>query len=111
MVFLAYLILPFLLCATMTGIAVLLWWKALSNPAAFAVAAFLSTLGLHRVLQIRAELVKLFWGSYFLVARKSLDIVQLAKESINTETVVLCLMLVAFGIPLLYWLRATMLKA
>ena len=96
----------------MSGTASLLWWRTIANPATFGVVAFLATLGLHRVLQAVAEFLKLFTGGgYFLEARERPDLVQLAKESLNTEVLVLCVVLVALGIPLLYWLRSAMVKA
>jgi hypothetical protein len=77
----------------------------------FAVAGFLLCLGLHRVLQAITEFVKLFTGGgYFLEAREKPDVVQLAKETLNTETLVLCFLLVVVGIPLLLWLRSAMVK-
>ena len=112
MAFLLALVLPFVLCVVMSGTASLLWWKALASPVAFGVLALLATLGLHRVLQAIAEFAKLFTGGgYFLEARERPDLVQLAKGSLNTELVVLCVLLVALGIPLLYWLRSAMVKA
>jgi len=112
MSFLLALVLPFVLCAVMSGTASLLWWRTLANPAAFGVVALLATLGLHSLLQAVAEFLKLFTGGgYFLEARERPDVVQLAKEGLNTEVVVLCVLLVALGIPLLYWLRSAMVKA
>ena len=112
MSFFLALVLPFVLCAVMSGTASLLWWKTLANPATFGVLTLFATLGLHRVLQAVAEFVKLFTGGgYFLEAREGPDVVQLAKESLNTEVVVLCVLLVTLGVPLLYWLRSAMVKA
>ena len=106
------LMLPFVLCVAMAGTTSLLWWRTLASPAIFGVAALLATLGLHRVLQAVSEFLKLFTGGgYFVQARERPDVAQLAKESINTEIVVLCVLLVALGIPLLYWLRSAMVKA
>ena len=112
MSFLLSLVLPFVLCVALSGTASLLWWRTLASPATFGLAALLATLGLHRVLQAVAEVLKLFTGGgYFLEARERSDVVQLAKENLNTEVVVLCVLLVALGMPLLYWLRSAMVKA
>jgi hypothetical protein len=106
------LVLPFVLCAVMAGTTSLLWWRTFASPATFGVVALLAMLGLHRILQAVAEFLKLFvGGGYFLEARERPDVVQLAKESLNTEVVVLCVLLVTLGIPLLYWLRSVMVKA
>lgn len=112
MSFLVALILPVIVCAVMAGTTSALWWRTLGNPAVFAIAAFLLSLGLHRVLQALAELVKLISaGGYFLEVREKPDVVQLARESLNTETLVLCTLLVIIGVPLLFWLRSAMVKA
>ena len=112
MSFLISLALPFILCVVMAGTTSLLWWKALGSPVLFGVAAFLATLGLHRLLQAIVEFVKLFThGGYFLEVRGRPDVVQLAKESLNTETVIVCVLLIAIGLPLLYLLRTAMVKA
>jgi hypothetical protein len=111
MSFLVFLVLPFLLCLGMATVTSLLWRLELQNPGLYAVAGFLATLGLHRLLQAGAELTKLFIpGGYFLESRPKPDIVQLAKETLNTETVVLSVLLVAIGVPLLRWLKAAMVK-
>jgi uncharacterized membrane protein YjgN (DUF898 family) len=112
MSFLVALVLPLFLCAVMAGVTSALWWRTLGNPVVFGIAAFLLTLGLHRVLQAIAEFVKFFsGGGYFLEVREKPDVVQLAKESLNTETIALCLLLVVVGVPLLIWLRSAMVKA
>jgi len=112
MSFLVALVLPLVLCLIMAGATSVLWWRTLGNPVLFAIAAFLLTLGLHPVLQAIAEFVKLFsGGGYFLEAREKPDVVQLAKENLNAESIVLCFLLVVIGIPLLLWLRSAMVKA
>jgi len=111
MSFLVFLFLPFLLCLSMAAVTSLLWRQELQNPGLYALAGFLATLGLHRLLQAGAEIAKLFNpDGYFLEARPRPDIVQLAKETLNTETIVLSVLVVAIGIPLLYWLKAAMVK-
>ena len=112
MSFLVALALPFILCAIMAGATSVIWWRTLANPILFGIAAFLLTFGLHRVLQAISEFVKLFsGGAYFLEAREKPDVVQLAKESLNTDTIVLCFLLVVISVPLLLWLRSAMVKA
>jgi hypothetical protein len=106
------LVLPSVLSVIMSVTASLLWWKTFANPATFGVVAFLAMIGLHRALQAFSEFLKSFTsGGYFLEFREKPDLIQLAKESLNLEALVTCVLLVALGIPLLYWLRSAMVKA
>jgi hypothetical protein len=87
------------------------WWKDLSSPWFFGSMAVLCTMGLYRLLQAITEFGKLFVArGYFLESSNPLSTIQMAQESLNTETVVLCVMLVVIGSPLLFGLRTAMLK-
>jgi hypothetical protein len=112
MAFLISLTLPFLLCLVLAGVSSLMWRDMLTKPMAFGAIAFLATFGLHRLIQAATEVFGLFSNrGYFLEARGRPDILKIAEGNMNTQTLVQCTLLVALGIPLLYWLRATMVKA
>lgn len=111
MSFLLFLVLPFLLCLSMAAVTSLLWRQDLHNPGLYAITGFLTTFGLHRLLQAGAEIAKLFIQDvYFLESRPKPDIVQLAEETMNTETFVLGVLVVVLGIPLLHRLKAAFVK-
>ena len=96
----------------MSGTTSIMWREELARPVLFATVAFLATFGLHRVIQAGTEFLEFFSkGGYFLEARNSPDILQLAKENMTTETVVQCSLLLLLGLPLLHLLRAAMGKA
>jgi hypothetical protein len=103
--------LPFVVCLGMALVTSMYWWKDLSSPWLFGAIVFLCTMGLYRLLQAINEFGKLFVGrSYFLESSNPLSAVQIAQESLNTETVVLCVLLVVIGGPLLFGLRTAMVK-
>jgi hypothetical protein len=112
MSFLISLALPLLLCLVITGITSFIWRDDLARPVIFAMTGFLATFGLHRVIQAGTKFLGLFRsGGYFLEARNPPDILQLAKENMNTETLVQCALLLILGLPLLHLLRTAMVKA
>ena len=107
MQFLVAMILPFATCIGMTSITAYLWWPTLKSPWQFAVLALLVCLGMHRLLQVVAELVKkttTFEG--FIVARRDRpNFAQLAVETLTLEAAIVATLLVAIGVPVLVWLR------
>jgi hypothetical protein len=67
---------------------------------------FLGLLGLHRVIQTTSELLKLFRGDgYFLEYRPPASTVQLALENLTFEAAIVSTLIVAGGLPMLYWLK------
>jgi len=109
--FIVPLLVPLLLSATMTAIASIWWWRTLAMPWFFTFVALLAMLGLHRVLQFLAELFKVATaGGYILEARPRPDPSQFLRESLSTELLVVCLLMLVVGTPLLFGLRAAMAK-
>ena len=100
---LASMFLPFLACIGLAAVTAALWWRTLQSPWVYLVLSVLALLGLHRVIQAAAELVKLlgFGGGYFLEARQNpAKFVELAQEAINAEAIVVTLVVLAVGLPL-----------
>ncbi|PZP33261.1 MAG: hypothetical protein DI603_07730 [Roseateles depolymerans] len=109
MSFLLSLVLPVFICLALSGTSAVFWAKVLPSSVVFAVIAFLSMLGLHRLIQAVAEFGKLFFGGgYFLEARDKPSVAQLVSENLSTESVLVCAALVALGMPLLFVLRNAM---
>lgn len=106
MSFILSMVLPFLVCIVLIAGTSLAWWYSLKNPWIFLTVGFLGLLGLHRLIQVGSELLKLFRsGGYFLEYRKPVDMVQSALESLTLEAVVVSTLIVVGGMPMLYWLK------
>lgn len=113
MQFLIAITLPFLASLILAGVFSLLWRHSFQSPWQFFVFALLLLLGLHRVVQVCAELVKLVrteLGGYFLEARKGADFYERVQEQLTVEAFVIAAVVVVAGIPLLFWLRSALLK-
>lgn len=107
MAFLFALILPFLTCVALVGTTALLWRAALPSVWSYVGLALLVVLGVHRVLQVAAEVIKLFThGGYFLGYQKQPNMVELAERSFTVEAVTISVLVAVISWPLLSWLRS-----
>jgi hypothetical protein len=114
MAFIASMLLPVAVCLLLAGITATLWWSSFSNPWLYLTLSVLTLLGLHRVLQFLAEVVKLFpgTGGYFLEARRDpVRFVELAQESLTIEAFIVSGLVVATGVPVLMALRTALVRA
>ena len=114
MAFIASMLLPVIVCVVLADITAALWWSSFSNPWLYLALSVLTLLGLHRVLQLLAEVVKLFpgTGGYFLEARRNpARFIELAQESLTLEAFIVSGLIVAAGVPVLMLLRAALIKA
>ena len=90
----------------LVGATAVLWRGVLPSVWSYVGLALLVVLGLHRVLQVGAEIVKLFrTGGYFLEYQKPPNMVEMAERSFTLEAVVVSLLIAALSWPLLSWLR------
>jgi hypothetical protein len=106
MIFLFSLLLPLLTCVLLSGATAILWRSVLPSAWSYLGLALLVLLGLHRILQVGAEIVKLFSTSgYFLEYQKKPNVVEMAERSFTLEAVVISLLIVLFSWPILSWLR------
>jgi hypothetical protein len=108
MPFLVSIALPFLTAVILSVGCSFLWWQLFQNPWQFFVLSLLLLLGLHRITQLGAEVVKLLnseMGGYFLEYRKPPNLQELVLEQISYETFAISGAIVIIGIPLLLWLR------
>lgn len=113
MQFLLAIALPFLTSLVLAGVFSALWRQSLQSSWQFFVFALLLLLGLHRVVQVFAEIVKLVrteLGGYFLESRKGADFYERVQEQLTVEAFVIAGAVVVIGIPLLFWLRNALLK-
>jgi hypothetical protein len=113
MQFLIAIALPFLTSLVLAGVFSALWRQSLQSPWQFFVFALLLLLGLHRVVQVFAEVVKLVrteLGGYFLEVRKGADFYKRVQEQLTVEAFVIAGVVVVVGIPLLFWLRSALPK-
>jgi hypothetical protein len=113
MQFLVAIALPFLTSLLLAGVFSVLWWQTFHSPWQFFVFALLLLLGLHRVVQVFAEVVKLVrteLGGYFLESRKGADLYERVQDQLTVEAFVIAGAVVVVGIPLLFWLRSALLK-
>jgi len=111
--FIASMLLPFAVCVGLAVVTAVLWWSSFASPWAYLGLSHLTLLGLHRVIQLLAEVVKLFPGrsGYFLEARQNpVRFVELAQESLTIEAFVVSSLVVVAGIPMLLVLRAALAK-
>ncbi|MDQ0042458.1 hypothetical protein [Variovorax boronicumulans] len=107
MSFLLSLVLPVAVCVLLVGITSAFWWGKLQKPWAYVAFAFLAVLGLHRIVQVGAEFLRLFRrGGYYLEYQNQPDLAQLAERSLTIEALLVSTVLVVAGWPLLRWLRA-----
>jgi hypothetical protein len=105
--FLLSLVLPVAVCVLLVGITSAFWWGKLQKPWAYVAFAFLAVLGLHRIVQVGAEFLRLFRrGGYYLEYQNQPDLAQLAERSLTIEALLVSTVLVVAGWPLLRWLRA-----
>ena len=107
MQFLAALVLPTVVCLLLTAVTAALWWKSMAAPWQYVALAALVCLGLHRVLQVTAELIKktAFVGGYFVARRDKPDFAQLVEEAFTIEAILVSILLVAIAAPTLVWLK------
>jgi len=85
---------------------ILAWWNSFQNPWAFLTVGFLGLLGLHRVIQVGSDFIKLSrGGGYFLEHRKPVDMVQATLDSLTVEAAIVYVLIVAGGMPMLFWLK------
>lgn len=104
--FLLSMVLPVATSLLLAGAASALWWGTLRSPWAYLTFSVLTMLGVQRVLQMVLEVTKIALpGGYFLEHRPAPDVLQAARESITTESLVMCVLLLAIGAQLLHWLR------
>ena len=96
----------------MSVVSSAIWWRTLSSPYIYGGLSLLICLGLHRVLQSFAELIKMFGSAgYFLVYKERAPATEEILKTLNTETFVLSVLLVALGTPLLFLLRNLLLRS
>lgn len=106
MSFILSMVLPFFVCLVLITGSSFAWWNSFQNPWVFLAVGFLGLLGLHRVIQLGSEFLKLFRsGGYFLEYRKPADLVQATLDSLTLESIIVCVLIVAGGMPMLYWLK------
>ena len=106
MAFLLSQLLPFLIAIILVGATAALWRGVLPSVWSYMGLALLIVLGVHRVVQVGAEIVKLFTsGGYFLEYQKQPNMVEMAERSLTLETIVVSVLVVALSFPLLSWLR------
>jgi len=113
MQFLAALVLPTVVCLLLTGITAALWWESIASPWQYVAFAALVCLGIHRVLQVTAELIKktAVVGGYFMARRDKPDFAQLVEEAFTIEAILVSIVLIAIAIPTLVWLKNALLQA
>ena len=88
MPFLATMVLPFAVCTGLAAVTAALWWASFQSPWSYFGLSVLTLLGLHRLIQILAEVVKLFpgTGGYFLEARQNpVRFVELSQKSLTMK--------------------------
>ena len=113
MQFLVAITLPFLAALVLSIGCSILWWRSFQSPWQFFVLALLLLLGLHRIVQVAAELFKLLqseFAGYFLEYQKPPNLRDVIFEQITVEALVVAGLVVVAGIPLLVWLRTAMPK-
>jgi hypothetical protein len=106
MAFLISMSLPFVVCLALVAVTSAAWWRDLRHPWLFAVVGLLAVLGVHRVIQVGAEVSKLFLGrGYFLEGRPTPSALQLAQEGLTVEAGAVSVLVAVFGFPVLLWLK------
>jgi len=114
MSFIASMLLPLVVCVGLAAVTAALWWASFHSPWGYFGLSILTLLGLHRVIQVLAEVVKLIpgTGGYFLEARRDpVRFVELVQEGITIEAFVVSGLVVAAGLPILFMLRSVLAKA
>ncbi|NPC55695.1 hypothetical protein [Caenimonas soli] len=112
MQFLVAIALPFVACLMLVGVTSAMWWRTFQTPWQFAILGMLVLLGLHRLVQVVAEAIKLASPvqGYFLEARAKPNFLEIARENLNIEALLVTAVVVVAGIPLLLWLRSALPK-
>lgn len=106
MSFLLSLLLPLLTTVVVVGTTATLWRSTLPSVWVYVGVSSLIVLGLHRVLQIGTEAIKLFnSGGYFLEHQKQPNVVEAVARSLTIEALIVSLLLALLSWPVLGWLR------
>ena len=113
MAFIASMLLPFAVCVGLAAITSALWWGSFQFPWTYFGLSVLTLLGVHRIIQVLAEIAKLLpsTSGYFLEARQNpLRFVEVAQASLTFEATVVSTLVVGAGLPVLFLLRAVLQK-
>ena len=95
-----------IIVATALGILTsALWWRQLREPWLFLIAGTLVMLGLERLVTTLWAYGRIAFGSGFLERRPPLTAEQIANPTLSIESIAVSAIVLAIGLPLLFWLR------
>ena len=82
-----------------------LWWSHLREPWLFLVVGTFAMLGLERLVTATWTCGQLIFGGWFLEIQPPLTAEQISNSELRLSSFLISLVVLALGLPLLFWLR------